>query len=354
MATRDPNPTSGGRPLRILHCGDFRLDTPCLPLPGLPASLQDAYVESRYRAVERLFDRAIAERVDVVVIAGGTLDANLTGLRGPWHLVEQFGRLQAANIDVAWGSGQVDAPHRWPSYVGLPANVRRFSPTARTPVVIQRDGCCPLVVGSLDAATPAHLRVAPFVRVTVVPNAPPRVDDTEADYVACGGRPNRHIGECGRIAWPGSPQGRSFDESDSHGGLLVELHPDRRPVLLPIESDVVRWATIAIPCGDGTLFDDLQPACLAALADVPVTADATFVSVRFDGSGLAVERLRTPSHQAALLTQLRDAAADSLFVAELKLPREPQPSAEPDVLTEVARTERDLLRHTSATPTAGR
>lgn len=352
MATPTPATNSSAadsdRPLRLLHVADFRLDTPCQPLPGLPAAMQDVYVEARYRAVTRLVDVAISRQVDVVLVAGGTLDASLTGLRGPWHLVEQFTRLQAADIDVVWASGGVDAPHRWPSYVGLPASVRRFSTTARTPVVIKRDGVCPLVVGSLEALSPQSLP-AESVRVTLVPGVTERPVDDAADYIACGGLPNRRIEADHRVAWPGPPQGRCFAEDAEHGALLVTLQPGRPAAIEPVRCDVVRWTAVEVPAA--ATYDALVESLHQAASAIQSPAEATIARLSVTGSGLAVERLRSTSRRTELLAELRTLTTGGVFLADLLVPAAPAAAADPDVLATLAGTERELMPRPAMTTT---
>ena len=304
------------RPLRLLHAADFRLDRPCQPLTGLPPRLLDVVVEARYRAVERLIDSAIAESVDVVLLAGGLLDAVLTGLRGPWHLVEQFTQLQEAGIDVVWCGGSIDSPHRWPAFVGLPANVRRFTPSARTPVVIERDGTLPLVAGSQHGLFASDVRET-AAKVLLVPSAGGTITQYDADYLALGGQPQHIIDPDRAAAFSGSPQGRSADEAGPHGGLLVEIAgdrlADRTTTITPIATDVLRWERVTLELDDASSFEAAVATISTAFESTQRDAEAASfeaacLQVVVSGTGLAYQRFASPSRRADLLQQLRQPA----------------------------------------------
>lgn len=333
------------RALRLLHASDFRLDTPCLPLLRLPAAIGDLHVEARYSAVTRLVDAAIDQQVDLVVLAGGLLDVTQTGLRGPWHLVEQFGRLQDAGIDVVWGGAQVDSPHRWPAYVGLPGNVRRFAPSARTPFRIDRPGCEPLLIGGCHASFPP---TADGIRVVIAPNAPETVAVDGVDYIACGGRATHLVMANRRTAWPGSPQGRSSADGGPHGGLLVSIAPqdghERTVHIEPIACDVVRFENVAVTPSIEATYDSLLDRIANAVSDHSSSTELTFLTVEVQGQGLAVERLRSPRRQHDLLRSLQEAeSTSSVWPIAIEVAEAVAAAPDPDILETVAQTEATAL-----------
>lgn len=317
------------RPLRFVHASDFRLDRPCEAVPGLPKSLLDPFVDARYRAVERLISACIERQVDALVLAGGLLDPDLTGLRGPWHLVEQFARLQEAGIDVVWCGGHVDAPHRWPAYVGVPANVRRLAPSARTPVKIRRGGTHPLTVCGVHASVGDD----ESFRVVVKPSAETSHCELHYDYLACGGRSEQTLEPNRPAGWSGSPQGRSHDEPGPHGAVVVTVNPDRTIEREAIACDVIRWATLdRSPADSDTLdavVDDLTDE-LRTLAQTPT--EAVIARVRIAGESLVAARFRSPSRREELLQRLRRAAdgPTPVFVSAIETAPAPNGSRDAD------------------------
>jgi hypothetical protein len=68
--------------IRFLHTSDCHLERTLQGACELPERLREWFTEAPYRATQRLFDAAISESVDFVVLAGDVLDANLAGPRG--------------------------------------------------------------------------------------------------------------------------------------------------------------------------------------------------------------------------------------------------------------------------------
>src|SRR5262245_1148500 len=110
-------------PFRFLHSGDFHLERPPHGLAELPAPLVVRLADAPYRAAERVFDVAIKERVNFVVLSGDLLDATSAGPAAIAFLCEQFERLQSFDIAVYWSAGPVDQLGEWSSVIKLPANV---------------------------------------------------------------------------------------------------------------------------------------------------------------------------------------------------------------------------------------
>src|SRR5262245_15288823 len=111
-------------PVRFLHASDLHLEQPPYGLADIPEHLRSRLIEAPYSAATRLFDAAVAEKVDFVILAGDVLDLHAAGARGLLFLADQFTRLAERNIDIYWAPGEVDLPERWPAAtVPLPANV---------------------------------------------------------------------------------------------------------------------------------------------------------------------------------------------------------------------------------------
>ena len=66
---------------RFLHASDLHLDRPPRGLAEVPDHLRSVLAEAPYRAAERVFDAAVKERVDFVVLSGDVIDP-LAAARG--------------------------------------------------------------------------------------------------------------------------------------------------------------------------------------------------------------------------------------------------------------------------------
>lgn len=114
--------------IRFLHASDFWLD---FPVEGI-LELDDSALEERLRlasrrAVERVFDVALLEEVDFIVLSGNLCHLSQTGPGTALFLIEQFERCATQRIPIYWAGGPHDSPEDWHSVFTLPPNVHRFS-----------------------------------------------------------------------------------------------------------------------------------------------------------------------------------------------------------------------------------
>ncbi len=93
-------------------------------LADVPEHLVDLLIDCPARAAVRVFDAAIDQRVDFVLLAGGVIDPRACAPREWLLLVEQFERLADRNITVYWAGGPSDLVDTWPKHMAWPANVR--------------------------------------------------------------------------------------------------------------------------------------------------------------------------------------------------------------------------------------
>ncbi len=87
-----------------------------------------------------MFEAALAEDVDAVLLAGDVLNVDRAGPPAIMLLLEQFSRLADRGIPVYWAGGVADLPDHWPRSVTLPKNVHVF-PVGRVETLdLVRDG----------------------------------------------------------------------------------------------------------------------------------------------------------------------------------------------------------------------
>ena len=250
--------------VRFLHASDFHLEAAPHGIVELPAALRDVLLEAPYQAAQRVFDAAMAEHVDFVILSGDLLDIHLAGPRGIAFLVEQFERLDGAGIASYWAAGKVDEPQQWPAAVKLPPCVQVF-PTFKTEEVSHFRGERALanLIGRSFAGS-MTIQPADFggdrgglacLGITYGRAEVERMAARPIDYWALGGRHARQSlsvrrlgGEdaaewhaAGLIHYPGSPQGRGFDESGPHGCTLVHISDERTVRTQFLATDLVRW-----------------------------------------------------------------------------------------------------------------
>src|SRR5438270_10643006 len=99
-----------GQHFRFLHAGGFALDQPLAGLAEFPDPLVELAIDAPYLAAQRVFDCALEERVDFVVLSGDVADLAQPSPRSISFLVESFERLADQKIAVYWAGGRLDPP----------------------------------------------------------------------------------------------------------------------------------------------------------------------------------------------------------------------------------------------------
>ena len=118
----------------------FHLDQSISGLIELPSHLIQVLANAPYDAASKVFDLAIAERVDFVLLSGDLFDFESGNARAAAFLLSQFQRLAEKEIQVYWCAGECDQPDRWPSSIELPENVVTFSSSIVEQLDHRRDG----------------------------------------------------------------------------------------------------------------------------------------------------------------------------------------------------------------------
>lgn len=250
-----------GESFRFIHASDFHLERPLGDLDDLPKHLTDSIVSAPWKAAEAIFDAAVVENVDFLLLCGDLLSPSLAGPRGMSMLVDAFDALHARKIEVFWASGQVDAAQYWPESIPLPANVHRFPKGRAVAIPVTRSGqTIAVVVGRSSEGfsaihTPSY-RVDPTGHFTIgvgYGSAEGAVlGEARFDYWALGGAHERRLlteGVAGGV-YCGSPQGRRLDEPGAHGFYLVDVEADGSTRLHSVDVDSFRYCQIRLDGGD--------------------------------------------------------------------------------------------------------
>ncbi|HYO26412.1 MAG TPA: metallophosphoesterase, partial [Lacipirellulaceae bacterium] len=114
-------------PLRFVHASDLHLERPLGGVAEVPTHLREVFLEAPYLAAQQIFETALTEGVDAVLLAGDVVHLDRAGPRAIVFLTEQFQRLAHHNVPVYWAGGQVDPRDAWPPNAPLPENVHRFA-----------------------------------------------------------------------------------------------------------------------------------------------------------------------------------------------------------------------------------
>ena len=79
---------------RFIHASDFHLEKPLQDIFDLPDHLKKVLVEAPWKAAEAVFEHAVVENVDFVVLAGDVLHPLTSGAQGVAFLLDQFQTLR--------------------------------------------------------------------------------------------------------------------------------------------------------------------------------------------------------------------------------------------------------------------
>ncbi len=238
-----------GQSFRFLHASDFHLEEPLGGLAEVPPHLGELFLDAPFTAAERVFDVAVRERVDFVILSGDLLEPTLAGPRGISFLLNQFERLNAHGIAVYWAGGKCDGPQDWPNAAKLPTNVQVFPGYKCEELThLRGERALACIVGrswhgnAIQAADYAVDAGNLFsIGVGYGPLELSKVSALRVDYWALGGRHERQTVGGSPIYYPGTPQGRSPAELGPHGCTLVHVADDHSLRTQFIATDAARW-----------------------------------------------------------------------------------------------------------------
>ncbi|MGD9126315.1 MAG: DNA repair exonuclease [Planctomycetia bacterium] len=306
-------------PFRFIHSAHFHLETPPFGVREVPEVLYDRFLKAAYTSATRMFDAAITEEVDFVLLAGDLLDPRQTGPRGPLFLVEQFQKLAEKKIRVYWAGGTTDPPEAWPPSIRLPENVHRFQSGKPQEILHRRDDTPLARIAGL-----ARSGTGRFVPLEFEPDSPglfaigltngsvelEHVRASRVDYWALGGLPKQQTFSKTMpvVHYPGMLQGRQPSDVGTYGCTLVQVDRERNVQMTLLPCDVLRWHQERIDIPADMERDDLILELEERLENLANATPGTdlLVSLTGVGTGKLVTQLRQGIHTHEILTQLRE------------------------------------------------
>ena len=306
------------QPLRLLHASDLHLELPLYGLAEIPDHLRELLIEAPYHAAEQVFETALADDVDGVLLAGDVLHVDRAGPPAIVLLLDQFARLGERGIPIYWAGGIVDAPDSWPRSVSLPENVHVF-PVGRVETFdLARAGEVIARVQGTSCRDNGEIEVGGFHRdvhgLFTIGVAHGTSDSAghEGDrvhYMALGGRHQQQtVDEQPGIAhYCGTPQGRGPNETGPHGCTVVSVDDTQRAKTRFVATDAVRWLDQALEVTATTKSEQLHDRMVERLEKLQSQHPGIDLFVRWNirGAGPLVNRLRPNSLADELLVDLR-------------------------------------------------
>jgi DNA repair exonuclease SbcCD nuclease subunit len=304
---------------RFLHASDLHLEQPAYGLTEIPDHLREVLADAPLEAASRVFETAILENVEFVVLAGDIINPRTGGPRAISFLLEQFDLLREQRIHVYWCGGREDSPDRWPDDLPLPETVHLF-PKGQIKQLAHAHNGVPVatVIGTSSSGNGAvhagEFRIEPTSRFTVAvaygqADASSLAGHKQIDYWALGGRhQQKTLFQSPQMAhFSGSPQGRCPEETGIHGCTLVQVDPGRKARTKFIPTDVVRWCAESVSLDENAQRNDLQRELRSRMQKITSEASGSNVMVRWrvQADGALAGMLRSGGLDRELLEWLR-------------------------------------------------
>jgi len=324
--------------LRLLHTADVHLGARHADLGDRAATQR----ERQFAAFVATIDLALAEKVDLVLIAGDLFDSNVQPKRSVERAAAQFERLVEARIRVVIAPGTHDVFDRASIYraydlaamagaVGsdlvtvldpdhddvhlksLDAVVHgRCFATKRAPhspldgLDASKDGRAAWHIGLLHAAVAIEGKTD---RDDVVITSD-EIAGTNLDYLALGHWHSTRKGKAGRTTWAysGSPEPVALDQDGAGNVLLVDLEetPERRRVAIH-ERKVGRTRVEKLQLDAASVGS--HPGLVAMLADradPDLVLDVEITGVKPDALDVHVDEVESELGERFLKLRVRD------------------------------------------------
>ena len=302
---------------RFLCAGGFQLHAVLQGLSAAPEHLLESLVSTPYRAAEQVFQAAIREEVDFVVLTGDLLDAASGGPRAVAFLVKQFELLRDHGIGVYWAASKLDLSTDWLQHVDLPANVHVFSDELveqKTVIVNERPAVSvlgrswssqrPLRIAEYTSSAGDGKDVAVLYGACDMEALPSRIE-----FVAMGGasEPNTTITGKQVIHSPGWSQGFLPSHQGAHGCTLVHVDQAGDIRTRRIETDAVRWVNERLSVPQGISLHDIRSALRTRMQKLLADAGrAILVDWTLAGEGWFDSVLVHQQRRDELIQWLRD------------------------------------------------
>lgn len=329
--------------MRFIHTADLHIDSPLRGLSRYPGAPVDRLRGATRRALERLVDLAIEEKVDFVLIAGDLYDRDWQDFHTGLFVREQMVKLGKLGIRVFMVQGNHDARGVITRQVPWPDNVKVFS--SRTAETVRLDDLRVAIHGHSfpDREVPEDLvpgypaAVPEFFNIgmlhtsltgmeghdTYAPTSVPVMKTKGYDYWALGHVHNRQVvHEQPRIVFPGNLQGRHARETGPKGCELVSVEGSVITAsFAPL--DVVRWHQVQLVLQPTQSLDDL-PRVLTqtlqnAVADAPDVLHAMRVLLTGETSLHAIEARQPGTLAAAVQAAAQDVSGAEVWIEQVRL-----------------------------------
>nr|WP_210424640.1 DNA repair exonuclease [Marichromatium bheemlicum] len=289
-----------------MHAADIHLDSPLQGLERYPGAPLEALRGATRRALVNLVELALAESVELLLIAGDLYDGDWRDYNTGLFFITQMQRLRAAGIPVCLIAGNHDAASQITRVLRLPDNVHVFATDRPETRVFDSLGLAVHGQGFATRAVTTDLSrnypppVAGLFNIGLLHTAlegrsgharyaPCRLEALRQhgyDYWALGHVHTREVlAEAPWVVFPGNLQGRHIRECGAKGATLVTFDHDHRVSLQHRALDVVRWARVEVALDGCDDLDVVHARIDQALARTGEQAEGRTLALRLELTG---------------------------------------------------------------------
>jgi DNA repair exonuclease SbcCD nuclease subunit len=300
--------------MKFVHAADLHLDSPLAGLSKYEGAPVEQIRGATRRALENLVKLCLAERAELLVIAGDLYDGDWRDYSTGLFFNKQMSALRAGNVRVVWIRGNHDAASKLTAHLNLPDNVRELSHKKPDSLLLEDLGVAVHGQGfdtrdvtadlSLRYPEPKRslfniglLHTALEGRAGHASYAPCRLSalvDRGYDYFALGHVHTREVlSDQPWIVFSGNLQGRHARETGAKGATLVTVLHEQVSAVEHRALDEVRWHVAEADVSDERSLDGVLERVRESL-NVAVAASEgrlSAIRVRVTGASAAHEQL---------------------------------------------------------------
>lgn len=230
-----------GADLKFIHCSDLHLDTPFKNVSSIDVSLARRMYESSFKALDRIIDKAIEEKVDFIIFSGDIFEVEYSTPHSRYRFAEAI-RRSGVRCYIAYGNH--DHGRKWEDSIPLPENAVVFPDhVVNIPYPNEEDRIADVIGVShssrhesrdltedIEGSSDFSIAVVhcDLDKVSEGHNyAPANLSamlNKRIDYWALGHIHKRNVvHQFPHVVYPGNTQGRSLKETGEKGAYLVTV-----------------------------------------------------------------------------------------------------------------------------------